>query len=384
MRPIRFPLVLYMYVLTFLLLGPIGCSKDTPLDPSGSGWTFEEIVSGSLIGVQSNLTTTSNGTVFIAYHNPLDFKLHLATRNTAGTWSHTPIDTPGWVGSGVVLLTGTDDTLHIAYRDYDTECIRYGLYDGVVWSFDYLKYVSSPSVYTQMLTNNGQLHLMELSRRGSGPSGQNSTEYWQKQASSWVHVGTSPFIGRVSPSIAFAITDSGPIAAVVNTTYHVRNDGFRIYLITTDDGGITWDKGEAAFEYDLRDDQVYARTPVSIALVIDDANEPHIIFRDPGGDLLDSVSGAIDHNVTNSHIAHCTDFLGRSWILYQKGNHFALTLYTPGSGWSVVSRISDINPNRYNGNGRWDVHVDSAGIVHISAYSRYTRSLWYGRWNGPF
>ncbi|MFC1559180.1 hypothetical protein ACFL39_01160 [Gemmatimonadota bacterium] len=370
-------------LLTFTILAlpsillSAACSSDPTSYLQGIGWVCEEVASGLEVGNHASITTTTDGTVHIAYHDTRYYRLYHANSNPAGGFIHTRIDTPGWVGSYLRLTAGQEDTLHLIYLDRKIQSIRYGIFSGDVWSFEYVGQ-NTRGDRADILALDGLIHLVVLDQD------RDKIDYWWRNNGIWSQGGdmSAYEIPRSSPSL---ISTNGNLYAAVSSIRMEaaigvgQPEGYRVYQYSSIDGGDQWET-TIVEERDLqRGVETYSKSPRTVALITDPASNPHCIYYQPGGDLQDHISGIIDKGVTNSHIASCQGSAGDSWLLFQKQDDLVLARYLPGDGWSIVSKLRAVYPDREN--GRWDLHVDSLDVVHAVVYNTRTSSLWYARWS---
>ncbi|MFC1558997.1 hypothetical protein ACFL39_00195 [Gemmatimonadota bacterium] len=355
------------------------CSPDVTGYLKGTGWICEEVASGPEVGNHASIITTTDGTVHIAYHDTRYYGLYHARSNAEGGFIHTQIDTPGWIGSNLRLTAGQGDTLHLVYQDHKIQSIRYGIFSGDTWSLEYVgQNIRGDSADILVQDDLIQLVVLDQDRK--------DITYWWQQSGIWSQGGwmLAYDIPRSSPSL---INTDGNLHVAVSSLrkppgggpYGGKVQGFKVMLNNSIDGGIQWQRTTIEERSLQHGDETYNQSPRSVALITDSASNPHCVYYQPGGDLQDHISGIIDQGVTNSHIACFQNTAGDAWIMYQQQDNLVLARFLPGEGWSIVSQLRAVYPDRDN--GRWDLHVDSLDVVHVVVYNTRSSSLWYARWS---
>lgn len=359
-------------LLVSLSLSACGSSKITK--PHGNDWTFELVVSGREVGIHSSLATTSDGTVHVAFFDLRHNDLYIARRQAAGEWSITEIDTIGWMGEFVTLCIDQNDHLHVAYQDTWNRRLRYAYRDGTGWTYDHLGPLDSRGEAPAMIVRPDGIHMVELFTASRMSSHSGNVNYWWKSPGGWQKLSTFN-LTYMRPFVGFTIGSNGPVIALI-----LKSDGggravrssFSVVRQSATDGTGPWTK-EYIVDIDSYDSLKYGDRPVAVGF--DNDGVAHLVYLGRGSVLKDTGGADIDSGVRNSQIVMRTGAGGELWLTYVKGNTIHLSRHTTGSGWERMGRIGDIDPD-----GRYDMHVDADGIIHVSVYHRPSQQLWYGRW----
>ncbi len=349
-------------IITLIVLG--GCSR-SPTGPGGGGWTFEPVANGDQVGLHSSLTTTSDGSVHILYHDAKDLTLHHARRVAPGKWERVQVDTIGWKGEDVVISRGAGDTLHVAYQDMFVDNLRYASFDGTSWAYERIDPFRSAGEEPIIDPRGDGIHLLELK------SDRNNINYWHGGLGNWtllsdIHVN-SP---RSSLALAHGPTGHAVAVFATQTTYYGRSiHKYDLLLFTAADPAGQWTKTVLVTDL-LRSDYSFQ----SLAMDYDQAGQRHILYRLGNGDLIDLAGGRIARGVVAGRIRIKRGPGGELWVLYPFKEGLGISrLYT--DGWRRETSISDLNSF-----GKWSMHIDENGTIHVSIYSHAERRLWYGRW----
>lgn len=338
------------------------CSSSST-GPSGNNWVLELVASGNEVGLHSSLTTTSDGTVHLAYHDSYDLKLFHARRIGPGSWEHTQLDTIGWIGKGVNICTDPGDTLHMVYQDIYVKDLRYARNDGQSWVSERIDLFTSEGISPMVRLSTDGIHIVEFSQERS------QINYWTGSLNNWV-LSSSIYLISGKSSFGFAIGPEGPAIAAIAKVSSWRSSLFNLLFLKADTP--TGPFRSTVVESDLGSNDI---SYLSLCLEWDSAGTRHLLYRFSGGRLVDSATGTIDSNVGNGIVRIQKSTSGELWILYPLGSGLAVARFTAGSGWSRIARIQHLNPE-----GRWGLHVDNDGVVHVSVYSASRKELWYGRW----
>ncbi|MFC1559000.1 hypothetical protein ACFL39_00210 [Gemmatimonadota bacterium] len=364
------------------------CSNERLLNISGVDWQLEEVASGRLLGLHSSLAVTSDETVHIAYHDPIRYRLYHAERIADSEWRRAPVDTPGWVGNGIVLLSDTADHLHLFYQDYVVSSIRHTQFDGTDWYSDYIGPASSRGEYVELVDEAGELHLVEMS------PDTDKIHYWKGNASTWNYIGHKTLNNdfEFRSCFGFDLYDGKPTIALIYLTCYQEKfgdyrsqptqlglDGYEVRIFRYDELLTTsWsDSVYVKVEMGKNSDLVRKHAPKAVAHIYDSEGTLHLIYRDHEGTLLDLCGETIDTGVANGFLRCRKGPGGDLWLLYQVGKGLALAHRPLGSSWERIGMISHVDPD-----GRMDLHIDSDNVPHVSFYSRNGERLWYGRWDG--
>ncbi len=355
-------------IAAFIALSAIllpGCGSDAPSRPGGEDWILKLVASGNRVGLHSSLTTTSDGTVRLVYHDARDKKLYYARRTTSGQWQHTWIDTTGWFGRSPVIRTATGDTLHLAYKDIYHDDLRYARYDGQSWVFERIDPTRSSGSSPTLLVRPDGLHLLDMNIDNS------TINYWQGSLSNWIWNGRIN-LNRPLSSFGFSIGPNGPALAVFigSNSYWGNLSGTSLLILRTAPGPDgPWNFMVIA--------ELDGLPPSSPTIEFDGDGLLHILFQDQNNVLHDIITGVIDQDADRGIIRLQKGLAGGLWTLYTSDSSLVLQHYTPGGNWSSISRIDNVQPE-----GQYDLHIAQDGTVHISAYCGSTQELLYGRWEG--
>jgi len=356
---------LFAIVLTLAPIALPGCGKDVPTRPSAEGWSFELVASGERIGFHSSLTTTSDGTVHIAYYDDAGRKIFHARRLAAGNWEHTRLDSIGWYGRHPVIKSSPGDTLHLAYKDIYHNDLRYACFDGHVWTYEridpYLSYGGSPV----MLLRTDGIHLLDMNIE------RNVVGYWRGRPSNWTREG-SIYVSRPVSSFGFAIGPLGLTLAIFTESYNYWGQssvGSDLLLKTTPSPGQSWSQTVLTV--------IEGRPPSSPVLEYDGDGILHILYQKNSNALHDIGTGFVDITSGQGMIRLQKGSTGDLWLLYRKNDGLVLRHLVPGGFWSHITAIDDLDAE-----GQYDLHIAADGSIHICVYSRSLQELLYGRWEG--
>ncbi|MFC1628507.1 hypothetical protein ACFL3H_05285 [Gemmatimonadota bacterium] len=379
------------FLLALLLLA--GCSNKL-LNIDHPGWLLEEVASGRFLGMHSSLTVTSDGMVHLAYHDPVHNRLYYANRSAPTTWNSTRVDTVGWVGSSIVIRADDSDILHLLYQDSVVKSIRYTRFDGITWSSDYIGPTVSIGSVIELASRSGTLHLAELAVSETSLNNTYKVEYWNMDGSNWSHLNTIRYPGEQNitrHSIGFDLLGDLPTIAVLLMIKDIgnwegygekANDllGYQIivyqYNASSTSPADAWSDSHYV-DISIKEKIKTAREkfPKAVALIYDNQDLLHLIYRNTDGTLLDQAGETVDTGVANGFLRCRKGPGGDLWLLYQVGDGLALALRPDGGSWSRVGMISHADPD-----GRWDLLIDTDNVPHVSFYSQNGECLWYGRW----
>ncbi|MFC1500443.1 hypothetical protein ACFL6T_05450 [Candidatus Zixiibacteriota bacterium] len=348
-------------IITLFVWG--GCSK-SPTGPAGGGWTFELVDAGSQMGWHSSLTTTSDGTVHILYHDGYELTLNHARRIAPDVWERTRLDTIGWKGEDVAVSCGLGDTLHIAYRDMFVKDLRYARYDGTDWVYDRLDPFRATGEEVIIDSRSDGVHMLELK------DDSNQLNYWHGGLENW-NLVSYIHINGPRPTLALAQGPAGPVLSLfaTQTSYSRSVQKYDLLLYTADDPAGPWVKTTLISDL-LRTDYSYQ----SLAMDFDEMGQLHLLYRLTDGDLHDMAGSRVAREVEAGRVRINRGPGGDLWALYPISDGFGLSNFRGG----VWRRMTSINA--LNHLGKWAMHIDGEGTVHISVYSHSGHRFWYGRW----
>jgi len=357
-RGIRFPGAAFIALAATLVSG---CESNGPTRPSGEGWVIEAVASGNQIGVYGSLTTTTDGTVHLAYHDAYRERLYHAHRIGPDQWIHTRLDTVGRFGRFVVIRSDPGDTLHIAYQDNYHLDLRYARYDGSSWEYERFQPSTSYGGTPRLLVRPESLHLLEMNNDS------NRINYWQGSLSNWVWAGSIDVYRPTIRSFSFTLGPYGPAVATYEERY---GRGTTLALKTATAPTETWSSTIVTIV------DGPSSPPV---LEYDGDGELHILYQDAGMVLHDTARGIVDVGLGIGLIRlhKGPGQYGGLWVLYPVEDGLALG-YCPRNGdWSRVTGIIDLDPY-----GQYDLHVAQDGTVHICVYCEQAQQFYYGQWEG--
>jgi len=359
--------------LLIALLALSACGSDTITNPHGSGWTFELLTSGREVGLHSSLATTSDGTVHLAFFDRRHKDLYLARRESAGEWSISEIDTVGWSGEFITLFIDSNDHLHLAYQDTWNRRLRYAFNDGSGWL------LNSPGTYhtvgdaPTIIERSDGIHMVEMNTASRSGSRAGSVNYWWLAPGGWERLSTFS-LSYLRPFIGFAWGPDGPVIAMIRKDHgggRAVQSQFSIVRQSAPDGSGPW---TAAYLVHVNsyESLKYGDRPIGIGF--DNNDVAHLVYLGLGGVLKDTGGADIDTGVRNSQVIMRTGPGGELWLTYMKGTTLHLSRFVTGS-WEQMGRVVDLDPD-----GRYDMHVDTDGNIHMCAYHLPAQKLWYGRW----
>jgi hypothetical protein len=177
------------------------------------------------------------------------------------------------------------------------------------------------------------------------------------------------------PFIGFTWGPDGPVIALIR-----KDDGggravrseFSIVRQSAPEGAGPWTR-DYIVHIESYESLRYGDRPIGVGY--DEIDTLHLVYLGRDGVLKDTGGPDIDTGVRNSQIVMRTGPGGGLWLTYVKGTTLHLSRHTAGTGWERMARIRDIDPD-----GRYDMHVDADGNVHLCVYHLPARKLWYGRW----
>ncbi len=347
--------------MALLLVAGWGCSR-TPTGPGGNGWTFEPVATGLQVGLHSSLTTTSDGTVHILHHDADELSLYHARRTAPRAWESVRIDTIGWKGRDVTLTCGPGDTLHAAWQDIFVKDLRYATFDGTLWRYDRLDPWKSSGEEAIVDARGDGVHLLELMAERS------RVQYWIGGAGDWTLEGEIT-MSRPRSVLALAWGPTGPAIAGFASSTSSRLTRFDLRLFTATDPRGTWTKSTLVQGLQ-RDEFTYQ----SLAMDYDETGVRHILYRRGNGDLIDLAGGRVAREVEEGRVRIGRDPAGILWVLYPLEDGFGISSLR-SDGWRRETTVRDIDHL-----GKWALHIDGAGTLHISFYDHSQHRLWYGRW----
>lgn len=344
-----------------------GCGSDDAVRVNADDWTLETVASGNLVGSQSSLTTSADGTIHIAYHDSPEKKLIYTKRTSPGQWLHTWIDTIGWFGRSPVIEAGTGDTLHLAYQDMYHDDLRYARYDGQSWIIERIDPGISFGSSIVMLVRLDGIHMLDMNIQTS------QVNYWRGSLSNWDWTGNI-YLARAITSFDFSIGPNGPaLVSILNPSNFSFLDNpleaSVLILRAAPDPGGPWNQTVITY--------IEGQPPSSPVLEFDGDGLLHILYQDQNKVLYDYNIGVIDSKAERGIICLEKGLTGDLWLLYTSGSNLSLRHYTPGEGWKIETTIYGCRPK-----GQYDLHIDHNGLVHASFYSSTSAELFYGRWDG--
>jgi hypothetical protein len=346
--------------LLFVLLS-IGCGSEGVTRPTGQGWIIEKLASGNLVGIHSGLTTTSDGTVHVVYHEGDYERLYHARRTGPDQWVNTRIDSIGRSGRYVTIETGPDDTLHLAYQDNYHADLRYAKYDGSLWNYERFQPSESFGGSPELIIESDTVHLLEINIETD------RINYWIGSFQNWRLAGQI-FVYKI-PVNAFDFTlgPDGPVIAVYEERY---SQGATLAVKTAVAPESLW-------------------TSMTVATSIDPGSAPsceydnsgilHTLYQNANGRIYDTAAGMVDEGTDNAMILlrKGPPPNGRLWVLYAREEGLGLAALQSDNRWQRQTVISNLDPT-----GQYDLHVAQDGSIHICFYSNTLRELYYGRWEG--
>ncbi len=342
----------------------VGCSR-APTGPDGGGWTFEPVDGGDQVGLHSCLTTTSDGSVHVFYHDAQELTLQHARRTAPGVWEITRLDTIGWKGRDVAISRGLGDTLHLAYQDMFVDDLRYARFDGIRWEYERLDPYRSSGEEPIIDQRGDGIHLLEIK------SDRNQINYWHGASRDWTLLSEIHVNGPRS-TLALAHGPTGPAVAIFSTqtTYYGRSiHKYDLLLFTAADPSGPWTKSILVSDLNKSD-----YTYQSLAMDYDEIGRVHTLYRRSNGDLLDLAGGRVARGVAVGRVRIGRGPGGKLWALYPLDEGLGISSLQ-SDGWRRETSIGGLDPL-----GKWAMHIDGEGAIHISVYSHAERRLWYGRW----
>lgn len=360
-----------------LLLTAAGCGSNKLTDPGGDGWVFELVASGPRVGIHSSLATASDGTVYLAYHDDRLHNLHLAERTGVNQWIYTELDTSGWMGEFVDICVDAGDTLHLAYQDSWNRVIRYACFDGAAWEYEHLELFTSRGESPSLIARPDGIHLVEIDTGTDASGGYGELYYWRKSQSGWEKL-SSISGSYYRPYLGYTYGADGPVIATISFYFPARpvRAWYWIRKYTSSDGYHPWTTTTVLFAESYTAVE-YGNNAISVA--IDHTGRCHLIYLGRDNVLIDTTCGVVDEGVSDSLIRLERGPTGDLWLLYRRGNDFILGHFDTGGEWAQTARVTGTRPD-----GRYDMHVDPSGKIHISFYDGASEELWYGQWEvGP-
>jgi len=355
-----------LLIITVGIIYLNGCSTTSPDNssgPTGEGWMFEQVATGVSVGIHSSLTVTSDSRVHMAFHDNINKKLHYAERTTEGGWTIVKLDSLGWKGLGVTIEAGPGDTRHMAYQDMWLDDLRYARCDGNSWEYESIEPLTSQGVSPVILVKEVDIHIAEIC--GS------HIHYRYGSLNNW-SMTRNPPSGGAPCQIDMAIGPAGPVIAVafnvtIGTQYAKTEYG--VVLVKTDStSSLGWD-------YQRIVDG--CQEPTNVAIAYDGVGILHLLYTDNDGVLHDEAGSVVDQNIQAGTLQIDMSQDGSLWVFYAINGGLAVSQYVPGGAWQRVTTIQNVNPD-----GKWDLHVCSDGLLHVSFYDRSRHELWYARWDG--
>ena len=346
--------------LLFVLLSG-GCGSDGVTRPTEQGWVFEKLASGNLVGVHSSLTTSSDGTVHVIYHERDHERLYHARRVGPDQWITTRIDTVGRIGRYVTIETGPGDTLHLAYQDIFHADLRYAKFDGSVWEYERFELSTSFGGSPVLIVEPDNLHLLEINTE------KDRINYWVGSFQNWRLAAQINAYRMSANAFDFTIGPDGPVIVTFEERY---SQGITLSLKTAAAPESLWTSTVIATSIDP------GTTP---SCEYDENGLLHVLYQNADGRIIDTASGMIDEGVENGVIRLCKapGPNGGLWVLYNHEDGLGLAAQQNFNNWERQTLISNFQPF-----GHYDLHVAQDGSIHISVYSETLKELYYGRWEG--
>ncbi|MFC1627640.1 hypothetical protein ACFL3H_00830 [Gemmatimonadota bacterium] len=344
-----------------------GCSQ-APTRPEGGNWTFELVAAGEQIGLHSSLTTTSDGSVHLFYHDAHELTLNHARRTAPAVWEISRLDTVGWKGEDVAVSCGLGDTLHLAYRDIFVKDLIYARFDGTGWEYERIDPFRATGEEVIIDYRGDGVHMLDMQQE------LNQVNYWQRGSGEWTLLSSIQVNGPRS-SLALAHGPTGPaLALFVSQTANSRSiQKFDLLFYIAADPSGPWSK-TILLSGLLRTDYTYQ----SLAMDYDDSGRIHVLYRQSGGDLVDLAGGRVARGVVAGRVRIDRAPGGELWALYPLEKGFGISIFQ-NDVWRRMTTITGLDPL-----GKWAMFVDGEGTIHISVYSHAERRLWYGWWEpGP-
>lgn len=361
-----------LLLLPLLFVVVTSCGREKLTKPKGSGWSFELVASGREVGLHSSLDTASDGTVYIAYHDPRYHDLHLARREGAGQWTSVEVDSLGWKGEFVELCIDSNDNLHLAYQDGWALRLRYAFFDGNTWIYEHLNPRDSSGEAPVLIAHPDGIHMVELYTASRMSAGSGDVNYWHKTGTGWQLLSTlngnfmRPYLGvsYVNGEPAIAILMKYTASAPVNTILQIVR-----HTAATGDGPWNTTTIVAAESYEA---VKYGKNVIGFGF--DESGTGHLLYLGPGNVLVDTAGDPVDDGVSDDPIVMREGPGNELWVTYLKGNNIIISRYMAGTGWKKVGSIGGAQPE-----GRYDFLVEDSGILHMSLYNSASQELWYGR-----
>ena len=346
-------------LLCVLLSG--GCGSEEVTRPTEQGWVFEKLASGNLVGVHSSLTTSSDGTVHVIYHDGDYNRLYHARRVGPDQWVTTRIDTVGRFGRYVTVETGPGDTLHLAYKDIFHADLRYAMFDGSVWNYERFETSTSFGGSPVLKVEPDNLHLLEINTE------KDRINYWLGSFQNWRLAGQINAYRLATNTFDFTLGPDGPVIVTFEEWY---SQGTSLTLWTASAPESLWTSTVIATSIDP------SSTP---SCEYDENGLLHVLYKNSSGEIYDTASGMIDEGVDDGLIRLHRDSgpNGGLWALYNHDDGLGLAAFQFGNTWERQTLISNLHPF-----GLYDLHVAEDGSIHISVYSETLKELYYGRWEG--
>ena len=346
--------------LFFMLLSG-GCGSEGVTRPTGNGWVFEKLASGNLVGVHSSLTTSSDGTVHVVYHERDYARLYHARRVGSDQWITSRIDTVGRFGRYVTIETGPGDTLHLAYQDIYHADLRYAKFDGGIWSYERFEPSTSFGVSPVLHVGSDNLHLLEINPETD------KINYWFGSIQNWRLAGQISIYKISANSFDFTLGPEGPVIVTFEERYSL---GTTLAVKTAAAPESLWNSTVVATSIDAGSNP---------SCEYDENGILHVLYQDADGRIVDTAAGIIDEGVDGGVIRLHRDSgpNGGLWALYTHEDGLGLAAFKNGNTWERQTLISNIHPY-----GQCDLHVARDGSIHISVYSETLKGLFYGRWEG--
>lgn len=346
--------------LLFVLLSG-GCGSEGVTRPTEQGWVFEKLASGNLVGVHSSLTTSSDGTVHVIYHEGDYQRLYHARRVGPDQWITTRIDTVGRFGRYVTIETGPGDTLHLAYQDIYHADLRYAKFDGSVWNYERFETSTSFGRSPVLKVESDNLHLLEINTETD------RINYWLGSFQNWRLAGQINSYRLSSNTFDFTLGPDGPVIVTFEERY---SQGTTLTLKTAAAPESLW-------------------TSTVIATSIDPGSNPsceydengvlHVLYQNSSGQIYDTAAGFVDGGTVDVliRLRKGPPPYNRLWALYAGSGGLCLATISGSNTWERQTVISNLHPF-----GQYDLHVAQDGSIHISVYSETSKELYYGRWEG--
>lgn len=351
---------------------------------NGSAWKIETVDTASA-GQHTSIALDQYDSVHLSYYDSSNRDLQYAYRDSStGIWSLDTVDATGTVGWHGSLVVDSDDQCHISYYDRDNGTIKYAKGTLSNWSTATVETVGANplfDLFTSIAVDGSGVPHLAYGKQ-TGPRILDIRHaYWTGSAWSIATVDSSQgAMERGNPGTSIAIDQAGNRHIGYIDRGNYRGNSALKYAFHN---GVTWDKG---FVDTGQSPTVYYEMH-SPAIAVDSNNQPHMSYAFSENYSVNALKYARWDGsawqiepVTYQSVADISialDNADRPHISFrERGNNNLLYAHWTGSAWNI--EVVEYTGNVGSGSA---IAIDSANHPHISYLVNHS-SLKYARWDG--